>query len=1282
MPLSPTDFYAYSRATGAPVAETSEERARQAPDVYAFRQSQLQAPQQADQGGFNVLDALGKTALAAGALAGGLGLYGRFRGKGLGKAVEGAAESQAAARAAQAAKNTAQVRETVQKAVNTGYGGAEYAALFNENGFPIDLKITGPTASPQRAVAQAATEAKPNLGVQVTNLNKPVSVVTEKPLDPWQNGLPTKPMTTSAPVQRTVAALSPAAKQTSALPLANEFLYSQIGKILGDAPNEDIVAISKLRPFSQSQVTASSGLDAGDRFIEEYAPEYEKLVRGQARQDADVARRVRAHQMQVQGKAEQILADLKQETLAESKPTSQAFLKTTTQPSEELVDRLVQEHEQGTAENIAGQLAGETLVEQHNVQSPQHAYQSISAINSAEDQETGRSVRALQQDPHVDMGQVNAKPRATMQGPLMASDLNYVNLKHSGMHPFEIEARMQAYANSGDLRLLHPHFNVDSVGAPEFSKALGVVNAQIATGPEGRTQLVAGDLLNPQGETARSFRGSKGTTISTKDNDYDPMAEMFGVEGGVEVTQAGEESLKGGASAASDPQGFAARQLAAVQNQQARRVTQQKQGEQFEKAIDDFGTRWDDLHRLQESGEEHTGIHFPRRTVRPIDAYDLDIPTRIQADENGNLYPTRFFRDSLDPEIVAKVEAGQNIEVEVPYLVNKERAYVDADTFGKQMPELRSIAAKYQETGAALTGHYSSIVEPYEGSEKVNFGIQEGRYFEPGETGITPASGKGSEKGRLVGGTPERELPTDIYRLEYHTNPDAKGNITVYPKGVSFDPQTGEPIVSEVSYHNLNTTHLATNEPLYKIQGRLDTAPGMIATQPMRVKRVLTNEPVGKIVKQGKKGPWQVDVHVATDEIVNAPLQIQDLEGNSVSYNGQIKKEDLQKLDDRARNEFGAVKNQNLTDLERLRQHGHFSNEETNEVRMLVNLSSNDELLDIHPLAQKAKESGILLGLGDEYTHRNNIVKQLLATEVGIKLPVLDSDTSYEFMQQAVGRPRNPTAKRRLVTVNNSTGVIYPVKQGELEYAQSLLDEEGNLLMPKHFGKVKQKDTTIFRGSTGQPVQDATQSAKDRSGRPTGERVGYADEDFIDVEGVYGDEAVGNFGSVELGRSRTPEEMRRYTSPANKAYSTGGPMVGPIPHMEAVSRTTGQWVSKGSSPSLNDVFFVPRLTYTETSRTPRTPRYGGSLERAIASADPQNIGADLASTRQQMGQVQKLKLGLVPRSEAEGGVSVVQQQPFDRRMDAPGIESSYNIDSVMQQLQSQAARRSAKRGRR
>ena len=305
MPLSPTDFYAYSRATGAPVAETPEERARQAPDVYAFRQSQLQAPQQADQGGFNVLDALGKTALAAGALAGGLGLYGRFRGKGLGQAVESTVESRAAARAAQVAQKTPEVRQTLQKITNAGYGSAEYAALFNENGFPKDLNLSGPTSPSQRVVTQAVAEPKPNLGVQITNLNTPVEVQL-------------------------------------AAPVAQERMVRRHGRMVP-------------------------------------------------------------------------LSSVSTQTVPITK-SSQSFLTEALQPSEEALNNLAVDFEQRTAANITGQQFGETLVDQHNIKIPEHAYQSVSAVNSAEDQMTGRVKHSLQQNPDLDMSQVEVLEDSYQQG--------------------------------------------------------------------------------------------------------------------------------------------------------------------------------------------------------------------------------------------------------------------------------------------------------------------------------------------------------------------------------------------------------------------------------------------------------------------------------------------------------------------------------------------------------------------------------------------------------------------------------------------------------------------------------------------------------------------------------------------------------------------------------------------------------------------------------------------------------------------------------------------------
>lgn len=74
MALTPADFAAYSRATGAPYPEDPEEKAALAPEVLQFRQNQLRAPQQES----NPLAVLGTAALGLGALAGGVALARRL----------------------------------------------------------------------------------------------------------------------------------------------------------------------------------------------------------------------------------------------------------------------------------------------------------------------------------------------------------------------------------------------------------------------------------------------------------------------------------------------------------------------------------------------------------------------------------------------------------------------------------------------------------------------------------------------------------------------------------------------------------------------------------------------------------------------------------------------------------------------------------------------------------------------------------------------------------------------------------------------------------------------------------------------------------------------------------------------------------------------------------------------------------------------------------------------------------------------------------------------------
>jgi hypothetical protein len=80
MPLSPADFYAYSRATGTEYPEDPQSRAALAPEVAEWRRNQLKAPRQES----DAIDTAGKLALGAGIAAGAYGLsrggrFGRLR---------------------------------------------------------------------------------------------------------------------------------------------------------------------------------------------------------------------------------------------------------------------------------------------------------------------------------------------------------------------------------------------------------------------------------------------------------------------------------------------------------------------------------------------------------------------------------------------------------------------------------------------------------------------------------------------------------------------------------------------------------------------------------------------------------------------------------------------------------------------------------------------------------------------------------------------------------------------------------------------------------------------------------------------------------------------------------------------------------------------------------------------------------------------------------------------------------------------------------------------------
>lgn len=74
MALSQADFYAYSRATGAPVPRDPEEQAQMAPAVLEFRRNQLKAPASNQQQGPDLGQVAGVGAALAGLTAGAYGL--------------------------------------------------------------------------------------------------------------------------------------------------------------------------------------------------------------------------------------------------------------------------------------------------------------------------------------------------------------------------------------------------------------------------------------------------------------------------------------------------------------------------------------------------------------------------------------------------------------------------------------------------------------------------------------------------------------------------------------------------------------------------------------------------------------------------------------------------------------------------------------------------------------------------------------------------------------------------------------------------------------------------------------------------------------------------------------------------------------------------------------------------------------------------------------------------------------------------------------------------------
>ena len=416
MAISQADFYAFSQATGAPVPEDPEARARIAPQVMEWRRNQLKQSQNQDEGP-NALQTAGGLLAAAG-----VGTLAFLGGRRLASAV--------AARRTVNPVNVTVQEEVVRRAAQpiprlrgvTQATGAETARPpIPRPPAPVSpvvvRDITPPSAPPRGQRGPGITD--PWSGPAPTSYRGPLFTPdqeTTESLYNLRNFLNTKgkfPDTSgeldafTEYTQRLGRALPAAEEEFVAYrPDPKEMLARDVADARRQAATEgllraaearrgsyqpdlpginttlmalrspvgvaaeeagELVAQAESRPLSAApaqtnlfQYVKQAAEPEGD-VVDRLLTEYNQLVERQARADQRARSSVREYQMQVQGKALRIMDELRGESLVEKQQTKQGF----------------------------------------NVD------QALNALESGEDQATGRVRQQLQRNEDLDIGAID-----------------------------------------------------------------------------------------------------------------------------------------------------------------------------------------------------------------------------------------------------------------------------------------------------------------------------------------------------------------------------------------------------------------------------------------------------------------------------------------------------------------------------------------------------------------------------------------------------------------------------------------------------------------------------------------------------------------------------------------------------------------------------------------------------------------------------------------------------------------------------------------------------------
>ena len=747
-----------------------------------------------------------------------------------------------------------------------------------------------------------------------------------------------------------------------------------------------------------------------------------------------------------------------------------------------------------------------------------------------------------------------------------------IALQKQGLPDFEIDARIDRYASTGEPRFLDPAFNAETIpgGLEGFRRELQVENIQT----NQRNQIVSGEYSIPEGELPVSLT-AKSTVQDVKDGAFDPVAAELGLqEGSVQTI---------------DPtQDFANRMLADV-------GLQQRTNEQFIKANQVFASKWDELARA--------GQVAPRVISRQVDMTDLNLPVDVK----GKVTFGEVLAKN-NPQALADIQQGIPVTLDVPYQVNKNKVIqnvqnnafkVKGDPTSEVIrPDLLKELQVYKESGTRLSGlrqdifgGLSSTTLNPDGTIRVVNDLEQytqassresQRFFEnvnPPDINITPDKGERSMKGRFAGGTATLPTQEPVYDLALENVQKKDGTNFLGITGIFTTEKIKDPFKSQVSLiTNLSDDNIVRNKDGTKAMSSAD--PNIITTQPLELSRDLGPNPVGTTIRNNRQTP----VYEVQAEVVQAPLQVDlfDNTGNFIEQKiGSVRRSELAGMVNQIRNNIATENAAGGLLKERILA---FNKQNASTGKKMTKTQATLEAQQISrqmnvPVNTVVKR--VTNPIEASYGNIAKVLQQDLMTQKNIRLPILDSYSSYHFIDNLIGKPRDQVGQRRLVMRSNDKNVPLPVRYPFKNEPINLTDVTGRTRRVD----IKTADPNLSRVPMGAPTSDITTSAKRPVTAQQFERVGWGDHDIVELKDfVEGEIQSGYQSSVELGRQNinTPllqrkikvdntglsGEMRQLRRQLASPPKDTNVLNKKAQQQQSTSSPYDQWIQTGDNPAL------------------------------------------------------------------------------------------------------------------